>query len=78
MPSTGIIMNFGVRRCFALAEARPHSQGSKYIPKRLVQKIERMNREKLAVKGILEVLKKVKGKSNEPQLYRSSTPTREC
>ena len=30
---------------------------SKYIPKRLVQKIERMNREKLAVKGILEVLK---------------------
>ena len=32
-------------------------KGSKYIPKRLVQKIERMNREKLAVKGILEVLK---------------------
>lgn len=30
---------------------------SKYIPKRLLLKIERMNREKIAVKGILEVLK---------------------
>ena len=30
---------------------------SKYIPKRLVEKVERMNREKVAVKEILEVLK---------------------
>lgn len=32
-------------------------KGSKYIPKRLVQKIERMNIEKVAVREILEVLR---------------------
>ena len=30
---------------------------SRYIPKRLVSKVERMNNEKVAVNGILEVLK---------------------
>ncbi|HHP7231912.1 MAG TPA: hypothetical protein ACFCUY_13770 [Xenococcaceae cyanobacterium] len=35
-------------------------KGSKYIPKRLIQKIERMNREKVAVREILEALKNKK------------------
>ena len=39
-----------------LAKSDRSCQKSRYIPKRLVAKAERMNREKVAVREILEVL----------------------